>query len=117
MPERLFACRLAAKLGIPDVDRLQDSLTDEQFLEWWAVGVIDGWANGWQQSAEIIAAIKNATTEQLIARAANPRQALAESKFITGNEVAKQLTDYSGKPKQNMMTPEQAKRKLAAASK
>lgn len=35
---------MAKEFGILDVDRLADSLTEQQVLEWMAVGIIDGWA-------------------------------------------------------------------------
>lgn len=91
--------RLAIKLGVSDVDALMDSMTTEQLSEMAAVAIIDGWYNGWSQTAEIIAAIRDNANRQLVARAAKPQQAFDAMDWRSGQEIAKLLTDYSGKQK------------------
>jgi hypothetical protein len=102
LPESLFAYRLAAKLGTADVKSLADSLTEEEWRKWQAVAIIDGWANGWSQTAEIIAQLNNQTNRMELTQVSDPQTHHKKQTWLSGSEVARQLTDFK-KPKKKKM--------------
>lgn len=106
-PRRLFQARLAVKLGVPNIDALADSLTDEQVLEWQAVALIDGWAHGWQQTAEILAAIQNQTNRVVLSNSADPKKLQARLDWTSGKQVTDELTAFA-KPKKSMLSVRKA---------
>lgn len=85
---------------------MADSLSPEDWLEWKAVAVIDGWYAGWAHTAEIVAAIANAATRQEITTAADPREAARKAKFKSGSEILEQLNKFKPKkPDSSNLTP------------
>lgn len=92
-------------------------MTDEQLLEWQAVALIDGWANGWQQTAEIVSAIQWSANRQILQRVPSENSAAAEKEmdWSSGHEIMIKMTDYSKKKhKKNsrLQTPAQAQQIL-----
>jgi hypothetical protein len=92
--------RLAAKLGIADVDGLANSLSAEQRLEWKAVAVLDGWFDI-NPTAEVLAAIHNATNRICISSSADPRAAHRASVWQSGWDFIKARFGINKKPKPN----------------
>lgn len=105
-------------MGIPNPDTLVDSLTPEQWQYWQAVAIIDGWANGWTQTAEVMAMLANQTSRQLASNPDHPRNDPL-MKWQSGNEIAQQMTKFTRKAskRSNMLTPEQAMKVLESRNK
>ena len=113
----MFAYRLACKLGVVDVDSLMDSLTPEQWMEWKAAAVLDGWFEGYSKTGEVIAAINNNTNRILLQNIApdQVKQAAKEMQWFSGAEVAKNLTAFEPrKTKRKMNTVKQVEQQIAA---
>jgi len=107
---------------VVDVDALMDSLSDEQFKEWRAIAIVDGWWNGWSQTTEIIASIQHHTNREILSRVPRESSAAAfkEMDWPTGYEIAKKLTDYSKsrtkRKQQGLMSPRQYQKHLERRS-
>ena len=93
--------RLAAKLGILDVDALADSLTLEQRIEWKAVAVLDGWYDI-NPTAEVLAAIHNAANRICITSSPDPRATHRSSVWRSGVDYIKARFKTTLKPKKNV---------------
>ena len=64
----MFHFRLAARLGVSDVDALIDSLTPDQVREWMAAACVDGWFQGdWVSIAHTVSAVHNTGIQSLAA--------------------------------------------------
>ena len=87
-------------------------------MYWQAVAIIDGWANGWTQTAELMAMIANQSSRQLASNPDHPRTDPL-MKWQSGNEIAKQMTNFKRKPakRANMLTPAEALKILESRSK
>ena len=89
-----------------------DSLTDEEFQEWKAVAVIDGWANGWSQTAELLAALNYQTNRTVLLQldSSDAKRAADKMDWKSGHEIATMMTDYSKKkPKPRGLSVNQAR--------
>ena len=93
--------RLAAKLGILNVDELADSLTQRQRLEWKAVAILDGWYDI-NPTAEVLAAIHNAANRICITSSPDPRATNRATIWRSGMDYIKARFGTVTKPKKNI---------------
>lgn len=83
--------RLAAAMGRLDVDAMLEELTPQQFAEWWALQVVDGWGGEWERAGTIAAEAHNAGLRFVAAMGGNvsESQVRAAEDFIPGGKPAK----------------------------
>jgi len=96
--------------------RVFDDLSDDQWLEWQAIALIDGWHNGWLHAAQVMAHMTNQTNRIVLSQMEKPAQAAKQMKWVSGYEVAEQLQSFGQKKKKEGMTPKQAEAILRAQS-
>ena len=79
------------------MDSLADSLSDEQYLEWKSVALIDGWFHGRADLAELISTLNNGFNHLRLGAAAEPKELIKTLSFTSGFDVLKKFDNFGGK--------------------
>lgn len=110
-PQRLFQFRLAQRFGRIDVDEFIDEITPQQYRQWWAFAIAEGWGHEWEQTTELMAFINNAANRQVASMVGGAD----EMEWLTGREIWCRMTGQKyTKQKPSQMDPDQHRRMMEA---
>lgn len=84
--------RMGRAYGIPDIDALDDAITDKQLLEHQAAAWIDGWYHGRTPTAEIVAELRNLGNVIVAAQSTEPTKVAEELTWHSSHSVIDQMT-------------------------
>jgi len=115
---RQFHFRLAQRLGVIHPDSLVlDRLTPDQFSEWVAIAVIDGWFQGdWTHTAHLLSTIHNSAVSQLAADGKISASNLTRNMIDPQEYIEANISPKKRKPRGNL-NPQQLADQLAKADK
>lgn len=109
----MFCHRIGREFGIIDIDLIDDSLTEEQLLEFQAVAFIDGWYHGRTSDATIVAEIRNLGNRLIASQAAKPKEAFESMTWANTHDVIDQMTTTKRKKSKTMLSAHEAQQEAA----